>query len=133
MIRKSTLKSLYLFPCLNCGYLIFIAVEQTPSSTSNEELFLNYCRSYGIENVNLNQPESNKYLLKMLLNPQTTSSMYSSLFSTLFSSLNNTNGDFLIANNTIEQPKLILDNDDEKNMNSSRKTKYEKLKKFLIF
>ena len=125
MISTTLLKSLYFFPCLNYGYLIFIVVEQTPSSMLNEELFLNYCRHYGIENVNLNQPESNKYLLKMLLNPQTTSSMYSSLFSTLFSSLNNTNttnGDFLIANNTREQPKSNLDNDDEKNMNSSRKT-----------
>ena len=94
-----------------------------PSLMLNEEFLLNYCRSYGIESSNLNQIESNKYLLKMLLTSQTTSSMYSSLFSTLLANLNNSNAsnsEFLIAKNVSEQSKSSLEMADDNNLNSSR-------------
>jgi len=102
----------------------------------NEEIFLNYCRNYGIENLNTNQLENNKYLLKMLLTPQTTSSMYNSLFSTLVSNLNNTNAtnnEFLISKNGSEQPKLNLEMVDDNNTNSSSNLKNKRLLKFSIF
>jgi hypothetical protein len=97
-----------------------------PSLMLNEEFFLNYCRSYGIESSNLNQIESNKYLLKMLLTSQTTSSMYSSLFSTLLANLSNSNAsnsEFLVAKNVSEQSKLSLEMADDNNLNSSRNFK----------
>ena len=63
-----------------------------PSYFLNEENFLNYCRNIGgMENSNLNQLENNKYILKMLLASQSTSSMYNSWFSTWFANLSGSN------------------------------------------
>ena len=86
----------------------------------NEEMFLNYCRSYGIENTNLddNQLENKKYFLKMLLASQTTSTVYNSWLSSWFANLNTieytlNNGNILSKNNNNQQQSLGLEMPDE--------------------